>query len=155
MLKILHKNTQMSLDIDDTDFNGDIQHDTALPYIVGLVAGRVVGVNPATGAVALADGAAAGTIYPLGFLINDAAGYFYENKPALASGKVGITHGDCVVITDQIDTTETFAPGDKVYVGTGGEVGLITKTAPTGASIFGIALSAASSASPELMIAVE
>lgn len=153
MLQILHKGLQISLDIDTTSLTGVIETDVALDYIVGLKAGMVAGYD-ANGYAQLADGAAAGDVTPMGFLINDAAGAYFENVPALAAKKVAITFGNCVVVTNKIDTTETFAPKDRLYVGTGAKVGLITKTAPTGARLFGIAMSAASSASPNLTIAV-
>lgn len=153
MLKILHKGIQISADLDPAKVNLDVEAFAIDTYIQGLKAGCAVTIT-ASG-VALADGAAASNKPFVGFLINDTAGYFYENKPALASGKVGVTFGNSVVVTDQIDTTETFAPGDLLYVGTSTEVGLITKTAPTGAVAIGVALSAASASSPELTIAVK
>jgi hypothetical protein len=142
---------RVSLDVDQSGWTGDIEADAAL--LASLKGGRIVGVN-ASGKVALADGALAGVVQPLGFLIVDAAGYFYENKPALASGKVAITHGNCVVITDQLKSGVTFAAGDLVYCGTGADVGMVVKTVATGATPIGVALTAASGAGAELTIAV-
>jgi hypothetical protein len=153
MLQILHKGIQMSLDLDTTSFTGNAETDSALAYIQALDAGMVAGYD-ADGYAQLADGAAAGDVTPMGFIINDAAGSFFENKPAIASGKLTITFGNCVIITNKIDTSETFAPKDRLYVGTGAKVGLITKTPPTNARLFGIAMSTASSAAPNLTIAV-
>lgn len=154
MLQILHKGIQISLDLDTTDFNGNAEHDAALAYIQGLDGGMFAGVD-ADGYAQLADGDPAGDVTPVGFLINDAAGYFFENKPALASKMVAVTFGNCVVITDQIDTALTFAPKDLLYVGTGAKVGLITNVAPDAASrCIGIALSSASVAAPNLKIGV-
>ena len=153
MLQILHKGIQMSLDLDTSSFTGDVETDAALTYITGLSAGRIAGYNT-SGYAALADGAIANEILPLGFIINDAAGEFFENKPAIASKKIGITFGNCVIVTDAIDTTLTFTPGQKVYAGTSTKVGLVTNVAPTNARCIGITLSSASSASPNLTIAV-
>ncbi len=160
MLKIQHKGIQASIDLNQTGFTGDVAEDSKLAYVQSLKAGRLIAVTP--DGAALADGDPAEDATAIGFLINDAEGYFYENKPALASGKVAITVGNCVVVTDQIDTAETFAPGDALYAGTGAKAGLVTKTPITDANTaptvvsrqIGIALSAASSASPELTIAV-
>ena len=153
MLTILHKGVQANLDLDPTGMTGDIEHDSALAYITSLVAGVLVGVD-ADGYVQIADGKTdAGTyLEPVGFLIRSAAGYFYENKPALASKKVSVTFGNFVIITDKIDTALTFAPGNKLYCGTGAKAGLVTNVQATGARYLGIAGSAASAASPELLV---
>lgn len=153
MLKILHKGHQISLDQDQTGFTGVVATDTALTVVTKMKAGRVAAIK-SDGTATLADGAIANNLDPIGFIINDAAGYFFENVPAIASGKIAVTFGPCVIITDQILTSETFQPGDKLYCGSSGNVGLITKTQPTNARLLGIALSSASSAAPELTIAV-
>jgi len=154
MLKILHSGIQPSFDIDKTGLTGDVEQDLKSAYLNSLVGGRLFGLD-ANGNVQLADGDPANPAQPIGFLILNATGYFFENKPALASGKVAGTLGNCVVITDQIVTSETFAPGDALYAGTGANVGLVTKTAPAaGAKQIGIAGSAASAAAPELKILV-
>jgi hypothetical protein len=153
MLQILHKGNQISLDLDTSSFTGDIETDAALAYIQGLDAGRIIGIN-VSGYAALADGAIANSIHPVGFLINDAAGYFFENKPAIASKKVASTWGNCVIITDQIDTALTFTPSQYVYAGTSTKVGLVTNVPPTNARPIGITMSSASSASPNLTILV-
>jgi len=151
-LQILHKGQQISLAIDTSGFTGDPATDSA--SLSAYVGGKVAGVNSATGFAALADGAAAGTVYPIGFIINDASGYFYENMPAVASGMIAVTHGNCVVVTDQLKSGITFTAGEVVYCGTGADAGLITNVAPTGATPLGIALSGASGAGAELTIAV-
>lgn len=153
MLQILHKGLQISLDLDTSSFTGVVETDVALDYIQGLDAGRIAGYNT-SGYAALADGAIANEILPLGFIINDAAGEYWENKPAIASEKIGITFGNCVIITDQIDTALTFTPGQKVYCGTSTKVGLVTNVQPTNARCIGITMSSASSAAPNLQIAV-
>lgn len=154
MLKILHKGNQISLDIDPALMDLDVNAFQKNATVLSFVGGKVVGYDISTGVVGLADGAAAGDCDAVGFLINDLSGYFYENKPGLASGKVGVTFGNCVVITDQIAPGKTFQKGQKLYVGTGAEAGLITNVAPTGAREIGRALSDASASAPELEIAV-
>jgi hypothetical protein len=151
-LKIFNKGIQISLALDQTAWTGNIDTDSAL--LASFVGGKIVGVNGVNGFVALGDGAAAGTVQPLGFLVNDASGYFYENKPALASGMVAVTHGNCVVSTDQLKAGVTFVAGDLVYCGSGADAGLVVKVAPTGATPIGVALTAASGAGAELTIAV-
>lgn len=153
MLQILHKGLQISLNLDTTSFTGDVETDAALAYIQGLDAGRIAGYDT-DGYAQLADGAIANSIRPLGFIINDAAGNFFENKPAIASKMIGITFGNCVIITDQIDTALTFDEGDPIYCGTTTKVGLVTNVQPTNARLLGIAMSTASSAAPNLQIAV-
>lgn len=153
MLKILHKGLQISLDQDQTGFTGVIATDVQLTVVQKMKAGRIAALTSG-GLATLADGVVANGLEPIGFIINDAAGYFFENVPAVASGKIAVTFGPCVVISDQILTSETFAPGDKLYAGTSGNVGLITKTQNGSARLLGIALSSASSAAPELTLAV-
>ena len=153
MLQILHKGLQISLDLDTTDFTGVAETDAALTYIQNLDAGCVAGYDT-DGYAQLADGAIANEILPLGFIINDAAGYFFENKPAIASKKIGITFGNCIIVTNKIDTALTFTPGQKLYCGTSTKIGLVTNVAPTNARCIGISMSSASSAAPNLTIAV-
>jgi hypothetical protein len=153
MLQILHKGLQISLDLDITSFTGDVEHDAALDYILGLDAGCIAGYDT-DGYAQLADGAIANALEPIGFIINDAAGSFFENKPAIASKKIAVTFGNCIIITDQIDTALTFNEGEPLYCGTTGKLGLVTNSKPTNARMIGIAMCAASSASPNLQIAV-
>jgi hypothetical protein len=157
MLKILHKGIQANLDLDTSGFSGVIEDDQQSDYIQGLAGGRIVALD-SDGKAQLADGLPGETLEPIGFLINDAAGYYFENVPALASLKVAVTFGNCVIITDQIETGDTFAPGNLVYCGTtgvGDGVGLVSKVQAAGATLLGIAGSAAASASPELLIYVK
>lgn len=153
MLQILHKGLQISLDLDTTDFTGDVEADAALAYIQALDAGMIAAID-SDGYAQLADGAIANSLEPMGFIINDAAGYFFENKPAIASKKIAVTLGNCVIITDKIDTALTFDEGEPVYCGTTGKLGLVTNVKPTNARMLGIAMSSASSAAPNLQIAV-
>lgn len=154
-LSFVHKGRTLNLQLDTRTLTGDANADSSSAYIQGLVAGRWVTVTQY--GVALADGNTPGR--PMGPLVNDAAGYFYENKPALASGLVSAARGtENVVIVDQIDTSLTFNPGDQLYVGTAAKAGLLTNVAPTGtganAIVVGVALSAASAAAPSLSVAL-
>jgi hypothetical protein len=154
-LQILQKGIQSSIPMDQTGFTGVIATDVALAVVTKMVAGRLAAINTSTGLATLADGTTTNNLEPIGFIINNAAGYFFENVPAYASDLIAVTMGPCVVITDQISPSITFAPGQKVYCDTGSNVGLITN-APggTGARLIGIAGSAASAASPSLTIFV-
>lgn len=154
MLKILHKGIQFNAPLDKTGFIGDVAVDSALASVTALVAGRLATLGSAGVKLANAD---AGDTFA-GFIINDAAGYFMENKPALASGLVPLSIGAQVVVTDQIVSTETFAIGDKLYIGSATNKGKVTKTAPTGEGAntkpIGVAGSTASAAAPELTVIV-
>lgn len=152
MLKILHKGLQFNAPLDTTGFSGDAVADATLASVLALKGGRTASIEAA--GVGLCDAAASDHFD--GFIINDVAGYSYENKPALASGIVPLITGPCVVVTDQIKAADTFAIGDLVYAAGGADKGLVTKTVP-GAGLtapIGKALSAASAASPELTILV-
>lgn len=153
MLAYQHKGRTVNMPLNVSGLTGDAQVDSSSLYIQGLVGGRFVALTPQ--GVALADSQTA--MQPLGFLVNDAAGYFFENKPALASGLVSVTRGpENVVITDQIDTSLTFNVGDLLYVGTGPKAGLITNVKPTGGSAnpvcIGQASSTASVSAPQLTV---
>jgi hypothetical protein len=151
-LIIKHKGIQFNAQLDQTGFTSDVNYNAQLPSVTGLVSGCAVAIGP--NGVHLAD-AAAGDVFA-GFIINDAAGYFMENKPALASGIVPISLGNQVVATDRILTTDVFNPGDKVYLGSGGNKGLLTKEVPVAGNItpVGIAASSASAAAPLLSVIV-
>lgn len=168
MLKILHKGIQPSMALDTSELSGVLEADVVLPYILNLKGGRLISMD-SDGNAQLADGDPAAGLEAIGFLINDAAGYFYENKPAFASGKLSHTFGNTVVITDQIDPDVTFVPGEKLYAGTGAKIGLVTNVPPSTLTLaegtpntvatvasksIGIAGSSASSASPELTVLV-
>lgn len=146
MLLIHHKGIHISLDLDTTNFTGDVDHDSKLTYVQGLKGGRVAALS-STGKVVLADGLAASALFPLGFIVNDASGYFMMNTPALASKEVAVTFSPCVISTDQFDATKVYVPGQKLYADTGANVGLVTNVAPAGAKAIGIAMSAAAAGS--------
>jgi hypothetical protein len=152
MLNILYKGINFNAPLDTTGFIGDASVDSALASVTALVSGRLATIRPA--GVHLAD--SANNDQFVGFIINDAAGYFFENKPALASGIVPLSVGPQGVTTDQIDTTKTFAVGDKLYIGNGATAGLVTNVVPGSGNtaVIGIATSTASAAAPELGILV-
>jgi hypothetical protein len=140
MLLIHHKGIHVSLPLDTTNFTGDVEADSKLPYVTGLVGGALAAID-ANGVVQLADGDPAKSLLPLGFLVNDAAGYFFMNKPAIAGKEVAITHSPCMISTDQVKTGQTFTPGQKVYCGTGADAGKVVNAAPAAtARPIGIAL---------------
>jgi len=146
MLKILHKAIQNSVDLDTTQLTGNLAADTTSAYIQSLKAGVYVKYN-AAGGIEPADGAVdADNI--LGPLINDADGYFYENKPALASNKAAVVYGGSVLSNDRIAANITIAKGDLLYIGTGADVGKLTNVASATKFVVGTALSAAGPASP-------
>lgn len=152
MLQVLHKGIQASFPINPVDLgthNGIMYNDDFTAELRKLVGGRAIRLN-SEGFVELADGAEGGYIGPL---VVNATGGHLENKPAYASGQVAVAYGQCVATTDQIVTTETFAPGDSIYVGTGANAGLYTKTPATAdTQPVGLASSAASASEPNLTI---
>jgi len=154
MLQILHKGIQANLDLDTSTFTGVLEDDLQLAYVTDMIAGRLVGLDD-TGLMQLADGLTANKPHAIGFLINDVGGYFFENKPAMASLKASVTFGNCVVITDQIDVD--IVAGDLLYAATGvGNVGLVTNAPGAGSDVIGIAANSALVAtSPELTIYVK
>jgi hypothetical protein len=114
--------------------------------IASLKAGRLVTVD-SNGDVALAD---KGT-RALGVLNLDAAGYAFENVPALASGKVTVIINGSVIETDEV-VEDNIAPGDALYVGDDGQ---FTKTQPfSDSAIVGYARSANSAADKTTRIQV-
>lgn len=108
---------------------GDVFADAENADIKALTAGKLITVD-SNGYVVPCDGASQ---VCLGVVINDAAGYPLENKPAIASGKVPALSGGSVCITDAVADT-TVTAGAKLYCGTGANVGLLTVTDPTGSS---------------------
>lgn len=152
MFQIQYKGMAVNLDLDTTNFTGDTEHDAALSYVTRLVAGKIVALD-SNGKVQIADGDPANELLPVGFLMQDAAGYFMQNKPAIAGKKVAATFGVYGLLTDQIDTALTFAPGQLLYCGTGAKAGLVTNVKPAATALsIGVAGSAASAASPTLLV---
>ena len=92
--------------------------------IAALTAGKLATVD-ANGYVALAEDGA----YGAGFIINDVAGYDYENAPAYASGKVPLVIGGGLVSTDALVDTDVAA-ADLLYISTAGNAGKLTNVRP-------------------------
>lgn len=154
MIKILHKGLQPSMDIDVPPHSGVLTEDLASEYFLSLKAGRVIAQDE-DGIMRLADGVPANGLEPVGFLINDIAGEFFNNKSNYASRKAAHTLGNVVLITDQIAEGIEFNPADKLYAGTGANKGLVTNVAPhADAKVIGVAASKASVANPNLKIYV-
>ena len=94
-----------------------------------LKAGKLVGVD-SNGKVALADGL---TVKAIGFVVVDASANPVDNYPAVASKKLAVTLGDCVVETDQIEASVNITAGQLVYASaTASNVGTLTNVQPTG-----------------------
>lgn len=120
--------------------------------VAALNAGKLITVG-ANGFVKLCDGASE---IALGTLVNDAAGYGFENIPALASGKTPALQGGGTVETDQV-VEDDIVPGTKLYCN---DAGMFTKVDPTGteatdagsAQVVGIARRANSTADKTLLV---
>jgi hypothetical protein len=150
MLKILYKNGALDSEfkLPENKINLDERSFVQDGLIKSLIAGRLVTVD-GNANVKLADGA---SDIPLGVLVNDAAGYVYENVPALASGRCPAMQGGGLIVTDQV-VEDNIVPGDKLYCGTGANNGMFTKTSPVdGAMVVGIAREANSTADKSLKI---
>jgi len=126
MLKIHYINGSIdgTIALDPAQLTGDINVDRKSPYVQQFVSGSVVAIGP-DGYIKLAEDGDVG----IGLLVNDVAGNEFENTPALASGKAPALIGGCVVDTDRVKETD-IKPGDKLYVGTGEDAGLLTKVKP-------------------------
>ena len=95
--------------------------------VQAMKAGKIVTID-ANGKIKLCDADAGNK--SIGVLVNDVAGYHYENIPALASGVVPFMTGGGLIETDQI-VDETVTPGALLYCAGGANAGLFTKTAST------------------------
>jgi len=151
-ITIKHAAFRTGLPVKDVaGFNGffDPNNSQATAYLRSLVEGALVSIG-SDGFVKLADGAADVAIYPLarGFVENDLG-----SNNTFGDGGLSVLFGTARYITDQIVSTEVFAPGDKLYAGTAANVGKVTKTAPNAtAKVIGIAVNAASATQLNLEI---
>jgi hypothetical protein len=118
-----------TLPLDQSKLTGDLSTDKKSTYIQGLVAGRVVSLDENGNVQLASDGDT-----DFGLLTVDADGYDFQNIPALASGKVAALIGGVVAITDQVVETD-IKPRDLLYIGTGDNKGLLTKTKPSDTSV--------------------
>lgn len=121
-----------TIEINPAHITGVYATDRASADLTKFVAGRMVTIGT-DGYATLTDGQHA-TLYrgTEGCIINDAIGKDFENWPALASGKIPVVKG--LIETDQVVETNV-APGDLLYAGTSTNVGLFTKTAPSGTPV--------------------
>ena len=92
-------------------------------------------------------------IQPLGLYIDDALGYTWENKPAIASGKVAILEGVGSSVTIFVYETHlsgtplVYAVGNKVYPAASG---LLTNESGFNSNIVAMVIKVPSAASPGL-----
>lgn len=150
MLQIEHRGIQANLDLNTTTFTGTATEDNQLAYLKGLKAGKLAGVD-ANGKAALASA----TVNPIGFIVVDASANPVDNYPAVASHKLAVTVGNCVVVTDQIKSGDTLTAGQPVYAcATAGSEGLVSSTGAQDALPIGIALNTTSATVTTVKIAV-
>ena len=150
MLNIKHRGIQANLDLNTSTFTGKATTDNQLAYLASLKAGKLAGVD-ANGKVALASS----TVKPIGFIVVDASANPVDNYPAVASHKLAVTVGNCVVVTDQIKSGDTLTAGQPVYAcETAGSEGLVASTGGEDAQPIGIALNSTSATVTTVEIAV-
>jgi len=113
MFKIMYETVRQNLPIDVSAFIGDTQAFLQDANIIALKEGLAVSLD-ANGNVALAG--ASGVV--AGWLVQDASGLFHENPAALAAGRVAVTNGPVIAVTDQVASgLLTAAIGSAVSVG--------------------------------------
>lgn len=116
--------------------------------IVKLTAGKVVKLDATAKGVKLCDGADADET-PIGFLVNDMAGYYMQNMQDLASGQTAVLVGNGnMFVTDNVKE-DSIAVGDVLYVTTDG---VMTKTKGTNTTKIGISYSANSSTNKYILV---
>ena len=79
-------------------------------------------------------------------------GFLYENLPGLASRKVSVTGAPSVIKTVQV-VEEDIKPGDPLYIGTGENAGLLTKT--KGSSTVAAAIALTGNSATDKAVVVE
>lgn len=133
-----------TVDLDPALLVGDVSAFQANATVQGLKGGRLATI----GSDGYARLAVDGDLFA-GFIVNDAAGYSFENVPALGSGKLPILIGGGVVETDQV-IQDDIAPGDELWIGADGK---LTNVDPTTGPAIAIARSGNSAA--DLTITVQ
>lgn len=150
-LRVIHSGLRVGQKVKDLEaFNGfyDPTNSIKNAYHASLIAGIICSLD-ANGFLKPCDGA---TENPIGILFNSFNEYDLGSNTTVADGGLMVFQGAFVVETDQIVTTLTYAPGDKLYAGTGANVGKITNVAPAAtAKVIGIATSIASASNPKLI----
>lgn len=122
MLKILYVQGTIdgTIPLDPAELTGDAVADRSLPYVTALTAGKMVKIHTDGYIAVAADGD-----QDIGILVNDVAGYDFENIPALASGMAPAIIGGCIVETDAVLDAD-LTPGLPLYV----VAGVLQKTDP-------------------------
>lgn len=133
----------LPIDITKTALEGnEFIQDT---YIQSLKPGVVVGMS--------SDGyikpAGTADIVPLGFLVNDAAGYANQNVNARANGLVAVLTGNGnQFVTDNVANTD-ITPGAKLYADS---KGVLTTTEGTDAVAVAVSLSQNSATNKSILV---
>lgn len=122
-------------DINPAWITGDVEVDLANTEIRKLQPGVFITIDNKGHAV-LADGATA--VHAKAVVVAATRG-FYTNAPAVGSKKVTAIGAPAVIETVQVKETD-IAAGDALYVGTGSDVGLLTKTKGSSTLLAGYAL---------------
>lgn len=136
-----------SYDINPAHITGDVEIDVQNEEIKKLQAGAFITINQ-QGYAELADGATA--VHAKAIRVS-ATRSFFTNSPAIASSKVTAIGAPAVIETIQVKEDD-IKPGDALYVGTGADKGILTKTKGTSTLLAGYALSANSSADKTLKV---
>lgn len=148
-LEILHPAFyQKNLDLNPEWFTGDPNVDITNENLLKLQAGVFVTIDE-EGYVKLADGASA---VKADAVIVPPKGFLYENLPGLASRKVSVTGAPSVIKTVQV-VEEDIKPGDPLYIGTGENAGLLTKT--KGSSTVAAAIALTGNSATDKAVVVE
>lgn len=97
-------------------------------YIDALQQGVPVGID-AEGNAVVADGATPGSV--LGLCVTGAMDNQMANLGQLANKQITIVRGPTLIETDNLVAAVEYIPGDKLYAGTGANLGKLTKTQPS------------------------
>jgi len=136
-----------TLPLDPSHIHDDMLDNFNDSYLQSLVAGKIVSLD-ANGYVKLAED---GDI-DYGILLNNALGNnAYENPAAIASGLITAVEGGGIFLTDQV-VEDDIVPGDKLYIGTGANAGLLTKTDPGSGNVVAVARTGNSAADKSVVI---
>lgn len=122
--------------------------------ITSILGGTVLAQN-SSGLLVPCDGASA---QPLGLAINPATGNPFESSSAIGSGKAPYVMGMGVVEIDAdgyvASEVGSLTWGDKLYAGTSGNVGKLTRTNPGSATVVGIVTRPPTTSEPFMRVAL-
>ena len=150
MLQVSHKGTfQASLPLNTSGFTTDPVANSKLAYVAALVSGIAVGLD-SNGLIQIHDGTAdlVNATF-MGFLLLNASGEDYGNRSSMAESNYQVSvimKGGAQINTDQIGVA-SIAQGDLLYIDASG---LVTNAQATSEAVIGVALGAATTASPNL-----